>query len=149
MVNVTITTSATTFTFGDGEVSSIVEEITAQPDSIPMPASPPASTILLDLGGATKKITISGILFDDGTDRLSTGTAITLLAQKQWLEGLIDGAQSTVTFTSNYSSKTSDGDADPDDWEDTSVVVSTLRFTETEGKPSEIEFTMTLMAGTG
>lgn len=149
MVSVTITNSSDTFTFGNGEVSSIVEEITAQPDSIPMPASPPASTILLDLGGATKKITVSGILFDDGTDRLNTGTAIILLDQKRWLEGLIDGAQSTVTFTSNYSSKTSDGNSTPSSWPNTEVVVSNLRFTETEGKPNEIEFTMTLMAGTG
>lgn len=149
MTSVTITTSSDVFTFSVAEIKDIVEEIVAQPDTIPMPGSAPADTIIIDLGGATKKITISGTIYNDGTDHLNVGTAVTIISQKQWLEGLVDGAQSLVTFTSNYASKTSDGGSTPGSWPSTTVVISRLSFTENEGKPNEIDFRMTLDVGTG
>jgi len=149
MVSVAITNGdSVVFTFADGEVKTVRSEITSQVDSIPMPASAPANTILLDLGGVIKKITVTGTLFVTATTRTSVGTVTSLLAQKQWLEDLMDGGQTSMLFTSNFESYSHDGTGSWESTSTTQVVVQKLTFAENEGNPNEIPFVMNLMVGT-
>jgi hypothetical protein len=145
--NVTITKSGVTFTFSDGDVERVNSDISAQLDIMPLPAGAPANTFLLDLGGATKTITVTGSLKVAATNRLSTGGPITSIAdQKDWLEALINGAQSTVTFSSGYEEKTmGSGDVVPN--QTALVMVSRMTFAENAGDPNQLPYTIILKAG--
>lgn len=144
MTDVTIKNgSGVTFTFEDGEIETVSSDITAQPDVMPMPGSAPANTFIIDLGGAEKNISIKGVLIESASTRTDSGTVTTILQQKQWLEALIDGAQSTAQFTSNYESETYGGSS----FTNTMVVVTRITFDENAGDPGRLPFTMSMKVG--
>lgn len=146
MTDVTIIKGAVTFTFENGEVDSVKSHISTQPDEMPMPGAAPMNTIQMDMGGAKKTVTISGALIESASTRTSTGTVKTILEQKQWLEKIIDGQQSIVTFTSNYESSSVNG---VNSLANTTALVKTVDFEEKTKDPNELPFTIILQVGTG
>lgn len=152
MTDITITNaSGVIFTFQDGDVDSVNSDIMSSVDTLPMPASAPADTIVFDLGGATKNITIRGQLHPATTTRTSTGTVTAILQQKQWLEALVGGAQSAKLFTSNYEIYTCDGSAG---WNEsppapatstTKIVVRQITFSEETGNPNVLNYSLSMV----
>ena len=144
MTAVTIKNGAgVTFTFADGEVDTVRSAINADIDQTPLPTSAPSQAFLFDFEGVRKIITVKGSLFDNGANRISSGTAITILAQKQFLEKALDGLQTAVDFTSTYESQTFDGTS----FVSTKVMWGTIAFDEIAGDVEVLPFTMTLVVG--
>ena len=143
MTDVTLTNSSNvTFTFSQGEVKSVEPVVSTQLDFDSMPSSDATGALMLDLSGVTKVIDVQGELFDDGTNHLSSGSAVTLDQQRQWLEAHLNGAQDGMTFTSNYSSTWNGSTFIP-----SRVMFSTFRHREEEGKPTVIPFQFVLFVG--
>ncbi len=145
MVDVTIKNSAgVIFTFSPGEISSLRSGLSADIDHTAFPASGPSTAFLFDFEGVRKVIQITGALFDNGTNRTDSGTTITILAQKQFLEKALDGAQGSVDFNSTYDAQTFDGSS----FVQTKVMWGSINFEEIAGDVEELPFTATLFVGT-
>ena len=144
MVNVTIqNSSGVTFTFEEGEINTVSPELIADLDHSPMPISGPMGSMLFDISGVTKVILVSGQLIESSSTRTSTGTTTTILQQKQWLESLMNGNQTRVTFTSNYELESYGSN----EFKDTTVMVQRLNFTEESANPQQLMFSMNLLVG--
>ena len=144
MAQPTITNSVgTIFTFNDGELKSVRSKVIADIDQTSIPGLGPAQALLFDFNGVTKMIQIKGELWTDGTNRLSSGSAITILEQKQFLEQNLSGLQSAVTFTSTYESQTFDGTA----YTTTKVMWGSIAFEEVSADPEVLKFNATLLVG--
>ena len=142
-MSVTITKSGVTFTFNEGDVQDINTQISTELEHDAMPMMTADSALLFDFSGVKKIITISGSLTDNsGNNVLSSGSAITINEQREWLESLIDGGQSGITFSSNYSS-TYNGST----FSDSNVLVDNIRFMEQVDKHNELGFNITLFVG--
>ena len=139
---VSITIGVEEFEFNDGDVDQIETSISNELDFEAMPGSPPSDAILFDFNGVTKVITVQGVLTDTGVTRITGDTVITIDEQRQWLEKALNGMQTGLTFTSNYSS-TYNGAT----FVDSKCYKSVIRFTEITGKPFELPFTLTLFVG--
>lgn len=161
MTAVTIANSiGQTFEFQDGDVSLVSSRITSTPDADPMPGSPPGESIIFDLNGSLKLITVSGELKVAATNRV-TGTSppsatTTIAQQKRWLESLHTGMQRSVLFTSNYEQYTFIGTLNSGQVQDfitgssefnTYAVILDISFTENAGDPNRLPFTMRLAVG--
>lgn len=134
-----------TFTFLEGEVADVDSDIASGSEIQSAFGSGPATAFGYVMDGPTKIITVSGLLFDttaEGT-RTSTGTTVTINAQKQWLEKQINGSQTLKTFTSNYESETYGAGA----FVPTKVLIGRIQFRERSGSPDELQFTMRLLVG--
>jgi len=139
---VTLTNGGVTFTFSEGECESVRSGLAANLDSDSMPGSGPLDAMLFDYNGTLKTITISGFLFNDGTNHLDSGTATTINGQRQWLEKILNGSQTVTTIDSNYTSS----------WNGSAWVVSTclksaIEFDERTGDPNRLAFTINLIVG--
>ena len=144
MTEVTLTRSGVTFTFSQGEINQVTENINVGLDIIELPLAGPSDASLFDFTGTTKQLSIDGALFNDGTNKLSSGSAITILEQKQWLEALASGNQTAnITFTSNYFSQSYNGSS----FVSTTGAVSKINFVEVEGDPNRLKFTMAIEVG--
>jgi len=167
MVEVTITNqifldeNKQTFTFLDGDIVQINSRISSTPDADPMPLSAPGDTIVFDLNGSSKIITITGSLHDStGSNRVSGGsptTVQTIAQQKRWLEALHTGSQTPVAFNSNYDKYTLSGDGSSEDvvndfvdgnsaYQTYAVILETT-FDELAGDPNRLPFIIRLIAG--
>ena len=141
MVSVSIQNSdGVTFTFQNSDIIKVQSIITGDIDHSTMPISGPMGAMGFDIAGGMKIIGVDGILTLASSTRTSTGTTTTILQQKQWLEAVINGNQSQVTFTSNYESK-SYGSS----FTNTKVIIQKLTFGEESGMPNEVPFTMNLI----
>lgn len=137
--------SGVTFTFQNGDMKGIQPDIQSQPDISPLPGSPPANTLIIDLGGVQKKLTITGALSLATSSRTDTGSVTTILEQKQWLEELQDGAQTPLDFTSNYDSQSLSSSG----YTQTKIVITRVFFDEQHGNPNELPFTIVGIVGIG
>ena len=131
------------FTFNSGEIKSVRSRLMADIDQTSIPGLGPSQSLLFDFNGVTKMISLRGELWSDGTNRLSSGTAITILAQKRWLEENLNGFQTAVAFTSTYESQTHNGTS----YEATKVMWGSINFEEVSGDPEVLKFDCTLMVG--
>lgn len=146
MANPTIKNSlGTTFTFAAGEIKSVRSVISADVEQLAFPGIGPALANNFDFNGPLKLITISGDLFETTASRIDTGSVTTILEQKQWLEGNINGFQSAATFTSTYDSQTHDGSS----FVNTQILFGQLDINETSGEPEFLPFTLSLLVGVG
>ena len=134
--------SGVTFTFNEGDVENISSSINANLDNDAMPLSPPTDALLFDFTGTNKTITLAGKISNSGTTRTSSGTTITIDAQRKWFELILNGNQVGVLFTSNYSSSW-DGTA----WTSSPVMISGIEWNEVNGEPSSLQFRITLLVG--
>lgn len=139
---VTIINSGVTFTFNEGDVTSINTRIVTSLDFDAMPGSTPDNALLFDFNGVSKVISFSGNLSNSGTTRTSTGSVVTLDEQRKWLEKNLNGLQSGSTFSSNYSS-TWNGSS----WINSKVLFGEVSFDEKEGNPLGLEFSINLYVG--
>ena len=145
MVAVTIkNSSGVKFTFSDGEVSNVDATIEGEIDQTKLPGSGPSATLVFDFAGAAKKIQLRGRLIDDGTNHLDSGSAITILEQKQFLEKIIDGIQTPQEFTSDFESKSFNGATGIN----TKVSINSMSFRQEEANPDALPFDITLLVGT-
>lgn len=154
MTNVTLTVSNITFTFQDGDVDKCKATPASEIDNSMISGMGPMGAWNYDYDGCNKKITISGVLTASETDRTSTGTCKTILAQKQWLESLINGQQSSLTIVTRYeteSTETSAGGDSPNqgDFTATECMVENMSFEENSGNPHQLPFNMRLAVGEG
>ena len=131
---VTITNqSGVVFTFQDGDVSDVTTSETSSIEQYGIPSSGYTSAQVYDYEGVLKTISINGVLTTATTSRTSSGTTLTIAAQKTWLEGLQNGYQIATAFVSTYESCT--------------VVTSQFRTKEIAGIPGQLQFTLTLAIG--
>lgn len=145
MADVTIkNASGVIFTFAPGEVASVRSGLAADVDQTALPASGPSDAFLFDFEGVRKVIQIKGALFLTDTTRTSTGSTKTILEQKQFLEKILDGSQSSVDFTSTYDTETFDGSS----FVQTKIMWGGIEFEEIAGDVEELPFTATLLVGT-
>jgi hypothetical protein len=138
----TITVSGVIFTFNEGDCESVESSLASNLDYDSMPMSTPDGALLFDVNGVTKTITMRGNLSNSGSTRLSVGTATTLNDQRKWLEQNLNGSQAGGTISSNYTD-TWNGTG----WYASTIMFSTIRFTENEGNPMGLQFEITLLVG--
>ena len=144
MANPTIKNSNNvTFTFTAGEVRGVRSQTNADIEPTPFPGTGPANALNFDFNGPIKRININGVLFDDGTNHLDAGSAITILEQKQWLENNISGLQDGLTFASTYETQSFDGSS----LTNTKVFVGNIAFDEQAGNPEQLPFTISFLVG--
>jgi hypothetical protein len=134
MTNVSLVKDGVTFTFQDGTVDSVEVQKQAQLDENTLPASDSNDAFILDFNGVKKGIVINGFIFDDGTNRTSSGTTVTIEAQMDWLMAIVDGSQSGITFNSTYQTGKT-------------VYVRSVSFVEKSGNPLRVEFRMDFVEG--
>jgi len=139
---VTITKSGVTFTFSEGEINTISTNTSAMLDYDAMPMSTADNAMLFDFNGVTKTISVSGQLFDDGSNHLSSGSAVTRDEQRQWLEKILDGNQTQLLFDSNHSS-TWNGSS----FGQSTCCIGSVNFTENSGDPNRLYFEIQLQVG--
>ena len=152
MTNVSLDISGITFTFQDGDVNTCKGAPSSNLDNSMISGTGPMSAYNYDYEGCGKSINISGVLTPADTDRTSTGTCKTILAQKQWLESLINGQQESISITSRYESTSVDttaGNTDPQqaNFEQTYCMVQSMTFEESAGNMAQLPFNMTLLIG--
>jgi hypothetical protein len=153
MATPTLTVGGITFTFNDGDCKKVDEDIQSEMENATVGGKGPMGSTNYDYTGVIKLITITGFLTEAASTRVSGGYTITsILAQKQWLESLVNGQQTAVTFTSTYSTQSvlgTTGASAPykGSFTSTKAFVQKAKFTEVEGKPSVLEFSLTLQVG--
>ena len=152
MTDVALTVNGTTFTFAEGEVKKISSKINANTEQQEISGTGPSSAYTFDFQGAVKTITISGILFDTDTTRVSGYSINSIVEQKQWLESLVNGVQGAITFTSNYESLSVISSVSPvapyqGAFGYTYVRVQDMGFDEFEGLVEELAFSITFIVG--
>lgn len=130
---VTISNGTNTFTFNDGDIESVEVDNAGEIDVIPLPGSGSSDAILSDINGVVKKLSVRGKLTLAATTRVVGQNIYTIQEQKDWLEGLMNGQQTSNLFTSTY--------------ESVSVMIEKISFTEVEGETNTLGFTMSLVAG--
>jgi hypothetical protein len=152
MVDVTLIVGGTTFTFSNGDVQKITSTIETSAEQQKIASVSALGTRIYDYDGVIKMITISGVLTEAATTRISGHTITTIFQQKSWLESLANAAQGSITFQSNYESSSaisSTGAVAPykAGFGNTTCKIMGMRFEEEEGVPNKLPFTITLGVG--
>ena len=111
-----------------GTVTSEESSKDAQLFQQPLPTYNSSQAVLLDIFGASRTITISGVhVSGDGSK-----TTAQFIAE---LDGLISGSQTSRTYTSDKSATTY------------KVLVQTVSWKSEEGAPLKTEYTITMVEG--
>lgn len=92
----------------------------------PMPGATSAQTIVLDLFGATKMITVDGVFYD-------TANMVEFITE---LEGLVSGSQTHYHWTSDL-------------YTVINICVLSVSWQYIGGEPTHIEYTINMIEGTG
>ena len=148
----TLAVNGITFTFNEGDVDIVKSVIEARPEVTEIASTGPMGAQIYDYDGVTKTITVTGNLTLASSTRTSSGAVTTILAQKQWLESVLNGSQNPITFTSTFETQSvsqASGAASPYQAAFTSTLVmkSRIEFTENSGNPSMLSFTIILFVG--
>jgi len=152
MTNISLTVDSITFTFQDGDIDKCKATIQSNIENSMVTGMGPMGAYNYDFEGCSKTIEISGNITPATTDRTSTGTCKTILAQKQFLESLVNGNQGIVTFVSNYetySISITSGAVSPNQaaLSATTCKVISMSFDEEGGNPLQLPFRLSLMVG--
>jgi hypothetical protein len=110
------------------------------------------SNLNYDYDGVMKVITITGALTDSGTTRVAGQTITTKLAQKQWLESMINGDQHEITLTDDYEGQSvlkKAGATVPylGSFTTTKAMASSIKFSRERGNPLKIPFALSIEVG--
>ena len=163
--DVSITAGTVKFTFQASGLDKCESNIISNIETNEMPILGPMNNQLFDFNGPAKTITVMGQLTAALISRTTIGgvatttTIKTVLEQKKWLESLISGNQSPMTFTSNYESQSANASQTPStsdpyasSFTNTTVMVESLKFPEEEGvgegDNAYLPFTLSLKVGT-
>jgi len=151
MANVTITDkNGNTFTFNDGDVERVSESITSEIDHSPMPMGGSMQAYGYDFNGVTKRITISGVLTAATTTRISGYDIKTIKEQKQYLESLMCGNQTAMTFSSEYADESSNMESSTNlpyitTFTDTKVFIEKMDFNHEAETPLALPFEISMI----
>jgi len=142
------------FTFQPSDIDSVEEVIGADIQNIKIASSAPAQALNYDYNGTEKTIVITGRLHTADTTRVAGYSVTTKIAQKQWLESLINGAQGDIELEDDYAGQTAytKAGATPPyltTFTSTFAKAGNIRFRRDNGKPNEIPFTISLFVGQG
>jgi len=153
MGDVTLTVDGTTFTFQPGDVQKIQSSIQSKAEQQEVAAAGPMGAYLYDYDGCVKVITVSGVLTAASTTRISGYSINTIVEQKQWLESLVNGSQTAITFDSDFESISVTTSTSPTApykgaFQYTTCMVQSITFTQAGGDPNRLPFNMTLLVGT-
>ncbi len=152
MANVTIEDkNGNTFTFNDGDVDRISESITSEIDHSPMPMGGSMQAYAYDFNGVTKRITVSGVLTAATSSRVNNGFNIkTIKEQKQYLESLMCGNQTAMTFSSEYADESTDTESSTNlpyitTFENTTVFIEKMDFNHEAETPLALPFEISMI----
>lgn len=143
-----------TFTFTPSDIYEVASTITSEQDNQSAGATGPAGSYNYDYSGSTKIITIRGALTTASTTRVAGYSITTKLAQKQWLESMINGTQSEIELEHDYESQSvlyATGATPPylSAFTSTKAMSSKITFRTVTGEPNKIYFNITLKVGKG
>ena len=152
MTNISLTVDSVTFTFQNGDIDKCKSTIQSNIENSMITGMGPMGAYNYDFEGCSKTLDISGNITPSTDDRTSIGTCKTILAQKQFLESLVNGNQTVITFVSNYEEYTVDissGASSPNQAHLTATKckVASMSFDEQGGNPLQLPFRMSLMVG--
>lgn len=152
MADVTLTIGSYTFTFNEGDVKKVTESIAGTADQQEIAGAGPMSAYVQDYDGVKKVIKVEGHLTVAASTRIPGYTITTIFQQKQWLESVLNGSQTQITFTSTYATQSilSAGAATPPylgSFTSTKAKKGFITFYENEGDPSRLQFDATLLVG--
>lgn len=122
------------FTFQLSDVQKINATRNANLDKNSMPLSDADSALIFDFDGVMKTLALTGILTDATTTRVAGQSVLTITQQKNYLEGLADGFQSALSFSSTYESGYY-------------VWIDAMTFDEEAGNVNSLPFTLNLTVG--
>jgi hypothetical protein len=154
MTDISLTVNGITFVFQSSDVKKVVSDIVGSPTQTARSNAGPMTTDVFDYDGVSKVITVEGVLTEASTTRISGYSVTTILAQKQWLESVLNGAQRVMEFESNYESQSvlSSTSATPPylgSFTSTKLMSGRARFEEDVDTPLRLKFTLTLLVGNG
>lgn len=152
MTNVTLIVGGTTFTFQDGDVHKISSSIQSMAEQNAVATSGPMGAYLYDYDGVTKTITLTGAFTTATVTRISGYTITGIGQQKAWIESLINGSQTEITFTSNYETISVSSSSSPTPpykgaFANTKCIIQSFEVHEEQGNPNRLPFTLILMVG--
>ena len=116
-----------TYTLGGHSLGTVRSESVdkdAQLFQMPIPRSPSNQLVAFDLFGAQRTISI------EGTWTVNDGTISTFIS---WLDGLISGTQSSISYASDTSGNSY------------TVVVQTTTWKRGEGEVNKLDYSITLL----
>jgi len=118
-----------TYTLGGSSLGTVTKEDStkdAQLFQMPMPLSDSTQAIMLDLFGVSRTISISGVY------TTADGTISTFIT---WLDGLVNGTQSSIVYHSDKSGA------------NYNVLIMNARWSSEEGAVSKVNYDITLVEG--
>lgn len=147
-----LTINENKFTFADGEVDRIRDQVSGFPENAGVSASGPMNSYNYDYEAVNKKIVLTGKLFYTAESRVSGYDIKTILQQKQFIESQINGQQLAVYFESNFSSQSLISNADAvapylGKFASTQAMIEDFVTEEIVGNPEILPFTLTLKVG--
>lgn len=142
-----------TFTFQPSDIEKVESTIDSGQTTTKIAGSGPMNNINYDLDETGKVITISGALTEAQTTRVAGFTVTTKIAQKQWLESLINGNQGPIELEDDYEGQSilSSAGATPPylgSFTSTKCMSGRITFRRDRGNPNKIPFTIILNVGT-
>lgn len=128
--------STGTFVFYGGEVKACDDNTEANIEQESLPFGLPTDAYVFDYNGPTTIVTITGILFNTSSTRVSGQSVSTKEQQAAWLKNVINGSQiANHQFSSNNHSSVN-------------ILAGRFNFRENAGRPNALDFTMILLVGT-
>lgn len=152
MGDTSIKVSGYEFIFQAGDIVYIESTIESKKETIEIAATGPMGCLNYDYDGSTKIIVIKGALTTAATTRVSGYSVTTKLAQKQWLESLINGSQSEIELEDDYEGQSVLNSSSPTPpylggFTSTKCMAATISFKKVAGDPNRIHYTLTLQVG--
>lgn len=152
MGNTSLTVGSYTFVFNTSDIEKVDETIQSEHSNDAIASQGPMGAYNYDFAGTQKTVQISGVLTDSATTRVSGYTVTTILAQKQWLESLINGQQDAITLVDDYASQSvlqKSGATPPYNaaFTSTQAMAAMIKFWRTRGEPNIMNFQITLNVG--
>lgn len=136
MADPTLVNGGVTFTFYPGSIKSLSVDKLAGLDVNALPISDSDETFINDFNGTLKTITITGTLTPETSSVISPGSVTSVTDQINWIEALINGNQSSSTFTSLTQSAIK-------------VYIQRFNYQEEQGYSDRVTYTLTLLEGDG
>lgn len=141
-----------TFTFQPSDIDDIEETVTSDIQNIKIAGSSPMANYNYDYSGTAKVITITGKLHEASSTRVSGYTVTTILAQKQWLESVINGSQGIIELNDDFAGQTAltkSGATPPylTAFTSTKSMAASIKFRRVAGKPNELPYTLVMLVG--
>lgn len=152
MADTSLTVNGITFVFNQSDIDNIQETIEARAETSEIGGDAPMGNYNYDYDGTLKTITISGALTTAPTTRVAGYTITSILAQKQWLESMINGRQTDITLVDDFAGQSClsyIGATAPyqASFTTTKCMNARVTFTRQRGNPNMLPFNITLQVG--